>query len=63
MAAAAAGAVIEVHEADTWVDPISRAERSLGKMLKVETLEWRLKALLLCFCLFPYFWFPDSTPF
>ena len=27
----------------------------------MKTLEWRQKALLLCFYLYPYFWFPDLT--
>ena len=34
---------------------------SRGKRMKVETLKWRLKALLLCFPLPPYFLFPDSA--
>ena len=45
-----------------WI-PISRAKPSRGKRTKVETLEWHLKALLLCFQLSPYFWFPNSTLF
>ena len=45
-----------------WI-PISWDELIWGKRKKVETLKWRLKALLLCFCLFPYFWFPNSTLF
>ena len=42
---------------------LSRAEPSRGKRTKVETLEWRLKALFPCFRLSLYFLFPDSTPF
>ena len=29
-----------------------------GKRTKVKTLGWRIKVVLLCFCIFPYFWFP-----
>ena len=39
------GCVTGVHEADYWVDPISRAEPSRGERTKVKILEWRLKAL------------------
>ena len=44
-------------------DFASRAEPSQGERTKVETLEWRLKALFPCFRLSPYFLFPDSTHF
>ena len=46
-----------------WGDFASRADPSRGERSKVETLEWRLKSLFRCFCLSPYFWFPNSTPF
>ena len=62
-AAAEGGGVTGVHEADAWVDPISRADPSRGKSTKVETLECRLKAPPPCFCLSPYFLFLDSTFF
>ena len=52
------GSVTGVHEADAWVDPISRPEPIRGERTKVETLEWRKKALISCFYLSPYFWFP-----
>ena len=60
--AAVVGGVKGVHEDDAWVDPILRAEPSRGKRTKMETLEWRLKALFPCFCLSPYFP-PDLTHF
>ena len=41
----------------------SRAEPSRDERTKVETPEWRLKALLPCFRLSPYFLFPKSTLF
>ena len=55
MTTATEGGVTRVHEADALVDPILRAEPRRGERMKVETLEWRLKALLPCFCLSPYF--------
>ena len=60
--AAAAGRVIGVHEAETWVDPILRAEPSQGERSKVETQEWRLGAIPVSPS-FPVFLGPDSTPF
>ena len=60
---AEAGSVTGVREADAWVDPILRAQPSKGTMLKVVTLELRLKPLFQYFHLSPYCWFPDSTPF
>ena len=46
-----------------WWDggQIMGADPSQGESTKVETLEWRQKALLPCFYLSPYFWFPGST--
>ena len=49
-----------VHKSGAWVDPFLRAEPSQGESTKLETLEWRLKALLPCFPLSRIF-FPDST--
>ena len=59
--AATEGGVTGVHEADAWVDPILRAKPVRDKMMKLETLDWRLKALLPCFRISLYFWFPEST--
>ena len=61
--AAAEGGVTGVHDGDAWVDPILRADPSRGERTKLETLEWRLKALLPCLPLSPYFLFPESTHF
>ena len=61
-ATAAAGGVTGVHEAEAWVDPISRAEPSRGERSKVETQEWRLGAIPVSPS-FPVFLGPDSTPF
>ena len=62
-AAAAAGGIHRVQEAEALVDPILRAETSRGKRSEVETLEFRLKALFPCQRLSPHFQTPDSTPF
>ena len=48
----AAGCVTRVHESDAWAEP-DFASQAVRKT-KVETLEWRLKVLLLSFCLYPY---------
>ena len=60
-AAAAAGGVTGVHEAEAWVDPISRAEPSRGERSKVETQEWRLGAIPVSPS-FPVFWAPIRLP-
>ena len=50
------------HKTDACVEHRFR-EPSRGKRMKVETLEWRIKALLPCFRISLYFWFPDFTLF
>ena len=61
--AAAEGGVTGVLNGDAWVDAILRADPIQGERKKLETLEWRLKALLPCLPLSPYFLFPESTLF
>ena len=61
-ATAAAGGVTGVHQAEAWVDPISRTEPSRGKRSKVETQEWRLGAIPVSPS-FPVFLVHNSTPF
>ena len=51
-----------VHEADALVEH-RFCETIRGERTKVETLKWRLKAILPCLCISPYFWFPDFPLF
>ena len=51
-----------VHEADSWVELLFR-EPSRGERKKGETLEWRLKTLLLCFQISLYFGSPTFPSF
>ena len=46
-----------------WVSLYWYTEPSRGKRTKLETIEWRPKALIPRFYLSPYFCFPDSTLF
>ena len=45
-----------------WADFASRAKPIRGERTKVETLEWRLKALLPLFPTFPVFLVPRINP-
>ena len=58
----AVGGVTVVHEAEAWVDLISRADPSRAKSSKEETQEWLLDAILVSPS-FPVFLGPDLTPF
>ena len=57
-----ANGVTGVHEAGAWVEP-RFSDPSQGERTKVETLEWRIKVLLPCFWIYPYFWFPNFPLF
>ena len=43
-----------VHKADAWVDPDFVIQAM--KQTKVKSLEWHIKALLMCFRISLYFW-------
>ena len=59
---AGGGRFQQVHKADVWVE-LQFCDPSRGERTKVETLEWRLKTLILCFLLSLYFWAPGSPLF
>ena len=51
-----------VHESDAWVERRFR-DPSRGERTRVETLEWRIKALIPCFRISSCFWFPNFPLF